>query len=90
MFTGGRPIPHPYWEYGVAWADLHRLQPLLEIVWGLLQRGLAGAKIMRTFFSRGVRLLCQQEATAQMSPGSSCLVCPFSMESGGMEINTRV
>jgi hypothetical protein len=31
-FTGGHPIPHPNWEYGVAWADLHRLQPLLEIV----------------------------------------------------------
>jgi hypothetical protein len=37
-FTGGRPVPHPNWEYGVAWADLHMLQPLPEIVWGLLQR----------------------------------------------------
>jgi hypothetical protein len=25
MFTGGRPIPHPNWEYVVAWSDLHRL-----------------------------------------------------------------
>jgi hypothetical protein len=37
-FMGGRPIPHTSWEYGVAQANLHRLQPLLEIVLGLLQR----------------------------------------------------
>jgi hypothetical protein len=39
MFTSGCSIPRPNWEYGVARADLHRLQPLLEIVWGLLHRG---------------------------------------------------
>jgi hypothetical protein len=53
-FMGGCSIPHPSWEYGVARADLHRLQPLLEIVQGLLQRGLTGVEILRTFFSRGV------------------------------------
>jgi hypothetical protein len=38
MFTGGRPVPHPNWEYSVARANLQRLQHLLEIVRGLLQR----------------------------------------------------
>jgi hypothetical protein len=59
MFMAARPIPHPNWEYGVAWADLHRLQPLLEIIRGLLQRGLMGAEIMQTFFSRSVQPLHQ-------------------------------
>jgi hypothetical protein len=36
-FTGDRPIPHPNWEHGVARTDFPRLQPLLEIIWGLLQ-----------------------------------------------------
>jgi hypothetical protein len=31
-FLGGCPIPHPNWEYGVVRADLHRLQPQLEII----------------------------------------------------------
>jgi hypothetical protein len=35
-FIGVRPIPHPNWEYGVARAELHRMQPLLEIVRVLL------------------------------------------------------
>jgi hypothetical protein len=52
--VGSSSIPHPNWEYGVAWADLHRLQPLLVIIQGLLQRGLMGVEIMRTFFSHGV------------------------------------
>jgi hypothetical protein len=30
------------------------LHPLLEIIQGLLQGGLTGAEILRTFFSRGV------------------------------------
>jgi hypothetical protein len=59
MLTGGRPIPHPNWEYGVAWANLHRLQPLLEVVQGLLQRGLTGAEILWTFSSRVVQLFRQ-------------------------------
>jgi hypothetical protein len=49
------PIPHPNWEYGLARADLHRLQPLLEIVRRLLQRGLTGPEILWTFFSCGVQ-----------------------------------
>jgi hypothetical protein len=59
VFTGGHLVPHPNWEYGVAWADLHRLQPLWEIVRGLLLRGLTGAEILHTFFSRGVQLFRQ-------------------------------
>jgi hypothetical protein len=46
MFMGDRPIPQPNWEYGVARADLHRLQPLLEIIRCLLQRGLTGTEIL--------------------------------------------
>jgi hypothetical protein len=42
VFMGGCPIPHPIWVYGVARAELQRLQPLLEIVQGLWQRGLTG------------------------------------------------
>jgi hypothetical protein len=51
VFTCGRPVPHPNWEYGVAQTDLHRLQPLLELVWGLLQKGLMGEEILRTFLN---------------------------------------
>jgi hypothetical protein len=89
-FMGGHPVPHPNWEYGVARADLHRLQHLLEIIRGLLQRGLMGAEILRTFFSHGVRPLHQRDVTVQMSLGPSCPIHPFPMESGGMEINTQV
>jgi hypothetical protein len=46
VFTGSRPIPDRNWEYGVVWADLHKLQPLLKIIWGLLQKGLAGEEIL--------------------------------------------
>jgi hypothetical protein len=53
-FMGGCPIPHTNWEYSVAQADLHRLQPLLDIIRGLLQRGFTGAEILWTLFSRGV------------------------------------
>jgi hypothetical protein len=59
MFTGGCPIPHPNWEYSLAHLDLHWLQPLLEVIRGLLQRGLTGTEIMRTFFSCGVQPLHQ-------------------------------
>jgi hypothetical protein len=54
-FMGGRPIPQTNWEYGVARTNFQRLQPLLEIIWGLLQRGLMGEEIMWTFFSHGVQ-----------------------------------
>jgi hypothetical protein len=59
VFMGGHPIPHPNWEYGVAGADLHRLQPLVDIVRELSQRGLMSAEILQTFFSRGVQMLRQ-------------------------------
>jgi hypothetical protein len=32
VFTGSRPIPQPNWGYGVAQRDLHRLQPLREVI----------------------------------------------------------
>jgi hypothetical protein len=51
-FMGSCPVPHPNWEHGVAQADFTLLQPLLEIVWGLRQKGLTSKEIMRTFLSR--------------------------------------
>jgi hypothetical protein len=51
------PIPHPNWGYGMAQMELRRLQPLLEAVRGLLQRGLIDVEILRTFFSYGVQPL---------------------------------
>jgi hypothetical protein len=54
-FTGGHLTLHPNWEHGVVQADLHRLQPLLEIVRGLLQRGLMGEEILWTFSSHRVQ-----------------------------------
>jgi hypothetical protein len=52
-FIGGRPIPHPNWEYGVARANLHRLQSQMEIIQELIQRGLMGAEILQTFSAAG-------------------------------------
>jgi hypothetical protein len=51
MFTGGRPVPHSNWEYGAARTDLPRLQAPLEIVQGLLQKGLTGQVILWTFLN---------------------------------------
>jgi hypothetical protein len=59
VFMGGCPVPHPDCEHGVAQADFPRLQPLLEIVRGLLQMGLTSEEILRTFLSRGVQPLHQ-------------------------------
>jgi hypothetical protein len=50
-FMGRRPIPHPNCEHSVAQTDFPRLQPLLKIVRGLLQKGLTGEW---TFLNRGV------------------------------------
>jgi hypothetical protein len=32
VVTGSRPIPQPKWGYGVAQRDIHRLQPLRDVV----------------------------------------------------------
>jgi hypothetical protein len=58
MFMGGCPIPHPSWEHGVGQTECPRLQPLLEIVEGLLQKGLIGEEILQTFLSRMKQSLC--------------------------------
>jgi hypothetical protein len=57
MFMGTHHVPHPIWGYGVVQMDLRRLQPLLDAVWELLQRGLTGVEILWTFFSHGVQPL---------------------------------
>jgi hypothetical protein len=36
MFMGSSPVPHPNWGYGVAQMDLRKLQPMQEIIQGLL------------------------------------------------------
>jgi hypothetical protein len=90
VFMGGHPVPQPNWEYNVARAYLHRLQPLLEVVWGLLQRGSMGVEILQTFFSCAVQPLQQREATMQTFLVPSCPVRPSSTESGSTEINTQV
>jgi hypothetical protein len=51
-FMGWPSRPHPNWEYSEMAHRIHGLQPLLEIVHGLLQKGLMGKEILRTFFSR--------------------------------------
>jgi hypothetical protein len=89
-FMGGHPIPHPNWKYGVVWANLHRLQPLLEIVQGLLQRGLMGEEILWTFSNCGVQPLCQQEVNVRVFLGPSCPIRPSFMKLGSAKKNTRV
>jgi hypothetical protein len=82
---GSHPIPHPNWGYGEAQTDLCRLQPLLELVRGLLQRGLMDASIQLA--QNGP--LRPQEVTVRMQTGPSCPDYPFSTESGTIGINTR-
>jgi hypothetical protein len=89
VFTGSRPIRQPNWRYGVVGKDVHRLQPLREFVQQLLQRGLTGVNLIRTFFSHRVQTLCQREMTTCMYPGPSCPNHPFSKELADMEINTQ-
>jgi hypothetical protein len=67
-FMGGCPIPHPSWGYGVAWRDLHRLQPLLEVVQQLQQEGLMSTDLLWTFFIL-VQLHHKWVMTMLMYPG---------------------
>jgi hypothetical protein len=88
-FTGGCPVPHPNWEHGVARTDLPQLQPLLEIVRGLLQKGLTGEEILWTFLGHGVQLLPELEAAMGMSLGPSCLVHHSFSRLDSAEANAR-
>jgi hypothetical protein len=36
MFVGSHPIPQPNWEYNVAQRDIHKIQPLREVIQQLL------------------------------------------------------
>jgi hypothetical protein len=60
VFTGSCPILQPNWWYGVAQMDLRRLQPLWDIIRGLLQRGLMGAEILWTFLATGTNLFIDE------------------------------
>jgi hypothetical protein len=52
------PSPNPTGGIdGVAHRDLHRLQPLCDIIQQLLRGGLTGAGPLQTFFSYRVQLL---------------------------------
>jgi hypothetical protein len=74
----------------VARSDLHRLQPLCDVVQQLLHEGLTGADLLQTFFSCRVQLLYQREITMWMYPVPSCPDCPFSEELSDTEINTQI
>jgi hypothetical protein len=56
---GGRRVPHSNWEYGEARTNLPGLQPLLEVIRGLLQKGLTGEDILQTSLSHGIQSLHQ-------------------------------
>jgi hypothetical protein len=45
VLTGNRPAPQPSWGYGVARWDIHKLEPLREVVQQLQQAGLMGADL---------------------------------------------
>jgi hypothetical protein len=75
-FTSSCPIPHLDWEHDVTWIDFPWLQPLLETVQVLQQKGLTEEGILHTIFSRGVQLIHQREAAVGASPEPSCLICP--------------
>jgi hypothetical protein len=51
VFTGGCPVPHPDWEHNETRIDIPRLQPLLETIRVLQQKGLTDEGILQTFFS---------------------------------------
>jgi hypothetical protein len=89
-FMGGCLIPHPSWEHGVAWTDFPQLQPLLEIIGRLLQKGLTGEEILWTFLSRGVQPLRQREQAIGTSLGPSCLICPSISRPCGAKAHARV
>jgi hypothetical protein len=74
----------------VARSDLHRLLPLLEVIWELLQKGLIGEEILRTFLSHGVQLLHQWETVVRVSSGLSHLVRPSFTRASNARINTQV
>jgi hypothetical protein len=63
---------------------------MLEIVWGLLQKGLTGEGLLRTFLSRGVQSLHLREAAVKVPLALNILLCPFSSRPGGAEVNSRV
>jgi hypothetical protein len=89
-FTGSRPAPYPNRGYRVAQMDLRKLQPLLEAVRGLLQRGLTSVEILHTVLNREVQPLHQWEVDVQMHLGPCCPDCPFSTELGITGINTWI
>jgi hypothetical protein len=73
----------------VAQTNFPRLQPLLEIVGGLLQKGLIGEEILWTFLTHGVQPLRQRELAVGTCPGPSCLICPSFSRLGGIEAHAR-
>jgi hypothetical protein len=90
MFMGSRPIPQPKWRSIVAQKGLHRLQPLRGVIQRLLRGGLTGADLLRTFVSRRIQPLNQQEMTLWLYPRLGCPDCSLSTELDETKINTRI
>jgi hypothetical protein len=74
----------------MAQRDLHRLQPLCEVIQWLLRGGLMGAALLQTFLSCWAQPINERGMTMWMYPGPSCPDRPFSAELGDTEINIRV
>jgi hypothetical protein len=90
LFMACHPVPQPKWGYGVAQKDIHKLQALCEVVQRLIQGGLMGTDLQRTFVSHHVKPLRQQEITMWIYPRLSYPNCPFSTELDDTEINIRI
>jgi hypothetical protein len=51
------PAVQPSWGYWVAKKDTRKLQPMRDVLQGLLQDGLTGADLLRTFIGCHIQLL---------------------------------
>jgi hypothetical protein len=65
--------------------DLHRLQPLCEVV-----QWLTGMDLLWTLFSHWVQPIHHREMTMWMYAGTGCPDRPFSKELGDTKINTQI
>jgi hypothetical protein len=72
----------------MAWWDVHKLQPLCDVVQQLQQAGLMGVDLLQTFVSHRIRPLQGQEAAMWVYLGSSCSDHSFSAKLDDVEIDT--
>jgi hypothetical protein len=77
IFMGDCPIPHPNWGFGVARADLHRLQPPARGRMGIVAQGIDGRGNSVDFFQpRGSTASSMRSDHAYVS-GPSFFCPPF-------------